>query len=113
MSGKTLTTNSTLQCPHGGSVQITSSNTQSTAEQGTIVTMADTFMVSGCPYQIPGSPPIPSPCVNVSWILPDVQVKAVSNFVLSDKSVGICMAATGLPQGSVQVTNTQSKVSTR
>ena len=113
MSGKTITVNSTLQCPHGGSVQITSSNTQSKAEQGNVATMSDTFMVSGCSFQIPGTPPIPSPCLNVIWLVPDIQVKANSNLVLSDKSVGLCLAATGLPQGAVQVTNTQTKVATR
>ena len=113
MSGKTLTINSTLQCPHGGSVQITSSNTRSKAEQGYIATMNDTFMVSGCPFQIPATPPIPSPCLNVIWVVPDIQVKANSNQVLSDKSVGICLAASGLPQGPVQIVNTQSKATTR
>lgn len=113
MSGKTLTVNSTLQCPHGGSVQIISTNTQSKAEQGNILTMSDVFAVSGCPFQIPATPPIPSPCLNVIWLVPDVEVKAGGNAVLSDKSVGVCMAASGLPQGKVQILHTQSKVTSR
>ncbi len=113
MSGKTITTNSTLQCPHGGSVSISSSNTRSSAEQGNIATMSDTFTVSGCSFQIPGTPPIPSPCLNVVWIVPDVQVKANSSLVVSEKSVGLCLAGTGLPQGKGLVSNTQTKVSSR
>ncbi len=111
MAGNTITTNSSLQCPHGGTVQIITTNTQATADGGYIATMADTFIVSGCPFQIPATPPIPSPCTTVQWIVPDTRVKVNGNPTLSQSSVGLCLAATQLPQGPVIVANAQQKMS--
>ncbi len=114
MAGKALTTASALQCPHGGQVQISSSNTAVKAGGSPAVTSADTFTISGCPFQIPAAPsPIPSPCVRVQWLVPDIQTKVGGSSTLSDGSSGLCLAATSVPQGSVSVTNTQSSVQTR
>jgi hypothetical protein len=110
--GKTITVNSTLECPHGGSVQITTTNTQAQADEGYIATMADTFVVSNCSFQIPAAPsPIPSPCLTVQWIVPDVWVRVNGSPTVSETSVGICLSATLTPQGKVKVSNTQKKVS--
>lgn len=109
MAGNTLNTNSSLQCPHGGTVQIQSSNTKVNSESAPVAMSTDTFTISGCPFQIPAAPsPIPSPCITVQWVLPDGMNQVNSNFILSQGSVGICMSATGLPQGTVVVANTQS-----
>jgi len=110
MPGNTLNINSTLQCPHGGTVQIISTNTRVKADGAFAAMATDTFIISGCPFQIPAVVPIPSPCVTVQWIVPDTRVRANGNFTLSQGSTGICMAATGLPQGPVVVVNTQAKV---
>ena len=113
MAGNALTTGSSLQCPHGGNVQISSSNTAVSADGSPAVTVSDTFTISGCPFQIPATPPIPSPCVRVQWIVPDTQAKVNGNPTLSQGSSGLCLAATSVPQGPVMVSNTQSKVQTR
>lgn len=110
MSGQTITVNSSLQCPHGGQVQIISSQSKATADQGFIGTIADTYVISGCPFQIPGTPPIPSPCVKVQWLKPDVRSTVNGMATVSSTSTGICLAATQLPQGPVSVVNTQTKV---
>jgi len=107
MPGKAITTASTLQCPHGGQVSI-SANGKAKAD-ATIATVADTFSISGCSFQLPG--PTPSPCVRVQWIVPDTMVKVGGNPTVSSTSVGLCVAGTGAPQGPVVVANTQSKVS--
>jgi hypothetical protein len=113
MAGNALTTASTLQCPHGGQVQISSSNPAVSADGSPAVTSADTFTISGCPFQIPATPPIPSPCVRVQWIVPDVQATIGGSPTLSQGSSGLCLAATGVPQGPVAVANTQAAVMTR
>jgi len=113
MAGKALTTASTLQCPHGGQVQISSSNTTVKAGGSAAVTSADTFSISGCPFQIPATPPIPSPCVRAQWLVPDLQTKVGGTATLSEGSSGLCLAATSVPQGPVSVTNTQTSVQTR
>jgi len=111
MSGQTITINSTLQCPHGGQVQVITTNTRAKADQGYIGTLADTYLISGCPFQIPGTPPIPSPCITVQWVKSDVRTKVNGSPTISSTSTGICLAATQLPQGPVTVVNTQTKVS--
>ncbi len=114
MSGNSLTVSSQLQCPHGGSVQITSTNTRVKAQGSFIATMSDVATISGCPFQIPaGTTTIPSPCIYVQWIVPDARVSVNGSFSLSQTSVGLCIAATGALQGTVIVNNTQSKVSSQ
>ena len=112
MAGKTLTTASSLSCPHGGSVTIVPSNTHAKADGSFIATMADTFTISGCPFQLPTVPPTPSPCVVVQWLLSDEMVKAGA-LTLSQASQGLCISALGPPQGPVVISSTQTKVSSK
>lgn len=109
MAGHTLTVASTLQCPHGGTVTIVTSNSRAKAGGSYIVTMADTFTISGCPFQIPSIPPIPSPCVRVQWLVPDTRVRVNGSLSLSRSSTGLCLSAAQVPQGTVIVANTQSR----
>jgi hypothetical protein len=109
MAGNSITTASSLQCPHGGTVQIVSSNT-SVQAGSPMVTAADTFTVSGCPFQIPATPPIPSPCVTVQWLAPDTRVTINGQPSLSQSSGGICFSAAQIPQGPPSIVSTQAKV---
>ena len=111
MSGHSVNTSATLQCPHGGQVQITSTNTRTKAGGAPMATANDTFLVSGCPFQLPG--PTPSPCVEARWLVPDTRVKVDGNPALSRSSSGMCFSAAGVPQGPVSVTNTQAQVSSQ
>jgi hypothetical protein len=110
MSGNTLNVNSTLLCPHGGTVQIVCANTRVKTCGSFTALATDTFIISGCPYQIPAAVPIPSPCVLVQWIVPDARNRVNGSFTLSQSSTGLCMSATGIPQGTVVVVNTQSQL---
>jgi predicted outer membrane repeat protein len=110
MSGQSLNVNSTLQCPHGGQVQLISSNTSTKGGGGFLVTTADTFTVTGCPFQIPATPPIPSPCIKVQWLVSDMRVKVNGSPTLSQSSTGHCLSAAQVPQGPVSIVNTQAKV---
>jgi len=113
MAGNSLTIESTLQCPHGGTVQIISSNSTTSADHGYMATAADTFTISGCPFQIPATPPIPSPCMTVQWLVTDMRVTVNGAPTLSQSSTGLCLAATMLPQGPVVIASTQAKVSSQ
>jgi hypothetical protein len=108
MPGASLTTASVLMCPHGGSVSIVSANTRAKAGGAPIVTASDTFTIAGCPFTLPG--PTPSPCVRVQWIVPAMRFKAGGAQALDAGSTGLCMAATGAPQGPVLVQSTQAQV---
>jgi hypothetical protein len=109
MSGHSINTAATLQCPHGGSVSISSSNQSAKADSASIATQADTYTVSGCAF-MKGT--VPSPCMLVVWIVADSKVTAGNIPSLSKSATGLCMSATG-PQGSVMVSNTQSKAESK
>ncbi len=114
MAGQTLTISSTLQCPHGGQVQVISSNTSAKTAGGALALATDTFTISGCPFQIPvGVGTVPSPCVMVQWIVTDMRNKVNNLPTLSTSSVGLCLAATMVPQGNVVIVNADPKVSSQ
>jgi hypothetical protein len=108
MAGPSLTAASTLLCPHGGVVTIVPANPRATAAGAPIATIADTFAVAGCVFTLPG--PVPSPCVLVQWIVPGLRVKSGGGQALDAGSVGLCLAATGAPQGPVSIQATQPRV---
>jgi hypothetical protein len=106
--GALLTTASMLMCPHGGTVSAITSNTQVNAGGSPLVRASDTFVIAGCPFTLPGS--VPSPCMTVQWISPDTRSQVASDFTLSEASVGLCLAATQAPQGTVLINSTQEQV---
>jgi hypothetical protein len=112
MAGKSLTTATTLMCPHGATIKVTTKNQKAKAGDK-LITDADTFVISACPNQLPTVPPTPSPCVQVLWVLSDMSVKVGTGSSLSTGSLGLCLAATQIPQGKVTIGSTQGKVSTR
>jgi hypothetical protein len=111
MAAALITTASSLQCPHGGTVTIVSTNAK--VEAAVAVALAtDTFTIAGCPFQIPvGAGTVPHPCVTVQWIRPNMQTLVNGTPTLAQDSVGLCLAADQVPQGSVQVVTTQPTVS--
>jgi hypothetical protein len=109
MAGQSLNLDATLQCPHGGRVRIAGANVRTSAEGAFVAAITDVFTIEGCPYQIPATPPIPSPCKTVRWLVPDMRVKVGGNLVLSRSSGGLCLSAAGVPQGPVRVAATQAK----
>jgi hypothetical protein len=105
--GNSLITTATLQCPHGGAVQIVSSNTRVKADSTPMATSADTFIVAGCPFVVGTAP---SPCLSVKWIVTDTRVKVGGSQTLSTASQGLCLNAAQAPQGPVTIASTQAKV---
>ena len=71
-----------------------------------VLRMSDTFTIAGCPFVI-GT--VPSPCVSVQWVQAAAKVQVAGDFVLNEASVGLCLAATQAPQGSVLITATQPR----
>ncbi|HTU64207.1 MAG TPA: hypothetical protein VMF89_37335 [Polyangiales bacterium] len=102
-----LTTASLLACPHQGTVSIVSSNSRVKASGEFVVRAGDTFSIAGCPFAIG---PTPHPCVTVRWIVPATRNDVLSDHVLTEDSVGLCLAADQAPQGSVLVKSTQTRV---
>lgn len=111
MAAPLLTTASSLQCPHGGTVTIISSNTA--VQAGAPLALAtDTFTIAGCPFQIPvGVGTVPHPCMTVQWIKPNTQTTVNGTPTLSQDSSGLCLAADQVPQGPVSIVQTQTGAS--
>jgi hypothetical protein len=107
MAGGMLTADATLTCPHGGKVVITPASPRAQGGGAPVATTADGFAIAGCTFTLPG--PVPSPCVRVQWILPGQRVRRAGAQVLYADSTGLCLAATGLPQGKVTVQMTQTR----
>ncbi len=103
-----LNTSSTMMCPHGGSVSAVTSNAVAKAGGDFIVRLGDTYTVSGCAFTLPNG--TPHPCVRVQWTTSALMCKAANDTPLNKDSQGLCLAADSAPQGSVQITNTQTQV---
>ncbi|MGO8855506.1 MAG: hypothetical protein ACLQO1_07320 [Steroidobacteraceae bacterium] len=98
-----LTSASTLMCPHGGTVTATPGSVRAQAG-APILRGSDTFLIAGCPFMIG---PAPSPCMTVQWVETASRVQHAEDFVLTEASLGLCLAATQAPQGAVLVVMTQ------
>jgi hypothetical protein len=103
-----LTTTSILMCPHGGTVQIISSNTRVAAAGDFLARSNDTFIIVGCPFTVPVAEP--SPCLQVLWVQTAQESQTMGDFNLTEASVGLCVAATQAVQGTVLVVSTQPRV---
>jgi hypothetical protein len=103
-----LTAASTMMCPHGGTVTATPGATQAVID-APILRGSDTFVIAGCPFTLPGG--VLSPCVSINWVQTATSVKHGGALVLNEASVGLCLAATQAPQGTVLITATQAQVS--
>lgn len=110
MPGQALTTASSLSCPHGGRVVMTTSNRKALAGGAPLVSARDPLTIVGCPFQLPG--PTPSPCLTVEWTTSDRKVQVGGGPTLSTASIGVCKAGSGAPQGPVVIASTQPKAST-
>lgn len=108
--GQLLTAASVLMCPHGGMVNVVSSNARATAVGAPILRPSDTFVVVGCVFPPPPTPK-PSPCLTVRWLVPGLRGKAMGDSVLTTDSVGLCFSAENVPQGPVTMAVAQPRVS--
>jgi hypothetical protein len=106
--GKLLTVSSVMQCPHGGTVSATSSNTRTKAGGDYVLRGSDTFSIAGCPFALPNG--TPHPCMTVQWIVTAMRNSVVQDKVLTADSVGLCKAGDQVPQGSVLISSTQTHV---
>jgi len=110
MAGSSITIATPMQCPHGGTVSVLSSNTRASVAGAPLALATDVFTIAGCPFQIPVGPAmVPSPCVRVQWIVTDMRSTVNGVPTLSASSVGLCLAPTQVPQGPVIVMAGQTK----
>lgn len=107
MAGNLLTITSTIMCPHGGQVILSTANSRVFAEGAPVLLESDIHSVAGCPFTLPG--PKPSPCIRVEWALGTSKVSINGTPALTQSSIGTCYSPENAPQGVALIINTQTK----
>ena len=108
MPGFTTDVATKMMCPHGAQVTTTPGNPRVKVLGQPIATMADTSMIAGCPFTLPGGKP--SPCTTVEWLVPAARIKAGGQAVLLQTSTGLCMSPENAPQGPPTLIAGQTRV---
>jgi hypothetical protein len=98
---RAITAASIMTCQHGGQVIGTPGAPKVMLGGAPVLTSVDTFVIIGCPLVIAL---VPSPCLTVQWTKVDLKTQTGGGSTLSEASVGLCINALGVPQGTVIVT---------
>lgn len=101
-----LTPASTVMCPHGGQAILFTSNVQALLPSGPILLMSDVHPIAGCAFA-PGG--VPLPCLTIRWLTGSLQSAIHGVPALLDSSVGLCLNAAQVPQGTAIVVQTQTE----
>jgi hypothetical protein len=100
-----LTTTSTIVCPHGGIAQLVTSNADVLVDGAPVLLQSDVHPIVGCPF----TPVAYSPCVAIRWVSAAAQTKVRGVPVLLQTSVGLCVNAAQVPQGTAVVVQAQGR----
>lgn len=110
MPGPLFHVGAQAMCPHAGQISTITSNTRVLVSGQPVATMADTFPIAGCPFQVPVGPGTkPQPCVLVQWLAPATRVTVNGQPVILQTSAGLCKSAEQIPQGPPTVTVNQTR----
>lgn len=107
MSQYVLTSRATITCPHGGSVTVTPTATRVRVDGDPPLRVGDVGTIADCPFTVGTTA---SPCLRPEWTLPSTRVRAEGTAVLTHTSVGLCMSAANLPQGTALISGFQTRV---
>lgn len=110
MSRYVLTTRATITCPHGGTVTVRATATRVTVDGDPPLRLGDRATVANCPHMNGNTP---SPCMRVTWSKPSKKVRVQGAPVLAHDSVGLCLSAANVPQGTVSSSGFQTRVSVK
>jgi hypothetical protein len=108
MPGFLFHVGATAMCTHGIPVQTISSNVRVLVNGMPVATIADQYLVAGCPFTLPSG--TPSPCVRVQWLTPAVRVLVNGQPPILNTSAGLCLSPVQAPQGPPVVAATQPRV---
>ena len=106
MPGPLFHVGATAICPHGGPINVISSNARVLVSGMPVATMGDQSLVAGCAFTIPP----PQPCIRVQWLVPATRVLVNGQPAILQTSVGLCLGPTQAPQGAPIVIATQPRV---
>jgi hypothetical protein len=101
-----LHVNAQITCPHGGMATVIPSQTRVTVSGMPVATLADTFVVAGCAFNVGGGP---SPCLKIQWITPATRVTVQGAPVILQSSTGLGQNAAMAPQGPALAAGAQPR----
>jgi hypothetical protein len=87
--GSLLTTATVLQCPHEGTVTVTTTNTVTQVDGAFVLLATDVFVIAGCTLVSSNLPP----CTTIVWDVPAQQNTVMGVPVLTSDSQGLCMGS--------------------
>jgi hypothetical protein len=90
-------------CPHGGMAQLVTSNTELLIDGAPALLLTDVHPIVGCPF----TPVAYVPCVSIRWLTGATQTAVRNTPVLLQSSVGLCLNAAQVPQGTAIVVQVQ------
>lgn len=111
MPGFLVHVGAVITCTHAAPVNAITSNTRVLVNGLPVVTIPDTYLVTGCPFTLPIVPPKSQPCVQVQWLVPASKVLVNGQFALVQSSTGLCFSVEQIPQGPPLIVATQPRVS--
>ena len=98
----------TIKCPHGGQATVIPGNSQVRVGGNFALLASDTMIITGCSFNVSGAP---MPCLTIQWTAPATRNTVNKTPVLLQTSVGLCLNAANVPQGTAIVSSVQTKVS--
>jgi len=107
MPGFLLHVGASAICPHAGQMTVISANTRVMVNGQPVATLADSFLIAGCPFNVGGKA---QPCVTVRWLAPATRVRVMGQPAILNTSTGLAHSAEQIPQGAPIVTGVQSRV---
>lgn len=111
MPGPIVHVGAGIMCPHGSPAQVVPGAARVLVNGTPAATMANTFPVAGCPFQVPAGPSTkPQPCIRIQWLVPAVRVQAMGSPVILATGTGLGLSAESIPQGPPTVSAVQARV---
>jgi hypothetical protein len=102
-----LTIANQIQCPHGGSATLETSNTSLLVDGEAALLESDIHQIAGCTFT-PGT--TPSPCVLIQWSGGASLLQVDQVGVLLESSTGMCLNGAGATQGTAMIVDSTSDV---
>lgn len=101
MASPVLTTLGTVICPHGGQAVLSAGQDKAEAEGGKLILVSDEPSIAGCAFTLPSG--TPQPCIKVKWQVGAARATVNGTAVVTQSSVGLCLAAGDIPQGPATI----------
>lgn len=102
-----ITIDNQIQCPHGGTAILTTTNESLTVDGSPALLETDIPTIAGCTFNVSGAP---SPCVIIQWTSGAETLSVGGVGVVLETSVGLCSNAAGAPQGPAVISDSTPEV---